>query len=288
VRIAGVIASSSYPPDQAFTYEPNKTIDGKISTAWVEGDPGSGLGSWIELDLGADHDIAKIRVWGGMWYSSEYWSRANRPKQIELKFSDGSTETMALSDEMTVQEMVFASPKKSSSVRFKVKGAHSGTTWQDTGISEIQIFDTAADRVVGARGHSASTTLPADADGNYAATNVADGIVDTMWCEGTEDGDGTAEWLHFDFGASTRVSKLQLINGMGTGIKYWIKANRIVRATIEWSDASTQSVAVKNSALVQTLDVGPKQTSSARITFDEVKRGTEYNDLCVSEAAFLE
>jgi hypothetical protein len=221
-----------------------------------------------------------------MWYSSEYWNRANRPKQLELKFDDGSTEMMDLGDDMAVQEFNLSTPKKSAKLRVKIKAAHSGTTWLDTGISEVQVFSSEADGRAAGRSFTASSSLPADGDGNYEPKNIADGIADTMWCEASKDGDGAGEWLEVSFGGPTKVGKLHLINGVGTSFKYWMKANRVAKATLTWSDGSTQQVDVKNTALPQVIPVGPKTTSSVKVTFDEIKKGTEFNDLCVSEAWF--
>ena len=38
----------------------------------------------------------------------------------------------------------------------------------------------------------------------------------------------------------------------------------------------------------QTLSFPTKPTSKVRVTFTEVKKGKEFNDLCISEAVFFE
>lgn len=284
VNVSGVSASSEYEGEG--NYAPKKVADGRVSTSWVEGDEGSGLGSWVELDLGGEHKIGALRVWGGDWFSGDSWSRANRPKELEIKFSDESTEVMTLTDEMVVQEHKFDKPVSTTSVRVKVKGVYSGSTWHDTVISEIQVVEAGRGGVAQVSGFNASTTLPADNDGSYDPKNVSDGIVDSMWCEGSKDGDGTGDWLEFNFGGSTSVSSIGLVNGIGTSLPFWMKGNRATAAQLTFSDGSTEDITIKNSMLPQTVSFSPHQTSSVKLTFTGVAKGKEYNDLCISEAYF--
>lgn len=285
VEVAGVKASSTYPPDDGGSYDADRVIDGKVSTSWVEGDDGSGLGAWIELDLGGTKEVEAIQIWAGMWYTSNYWNRANRPKEIELEFSDGSKHTCALDDEQVAQRCAFGT-KQTRSIKLTLKQVYGGTAWHDTGISEILVFDGAPSDRVPVREVKASSTLPADGDGNYEPLNVQDRMVDTMWCEGSKDGDGTGEWLEFHFDGSPTVSKLSLINGVGGSMATWFKANRATSATLTFSDGSKEQVALKNSFKLETVSFSPKSTSSVRITFDAVTKGREFNDLCISEAYF--
>lgn len=285
VKVATATASSSYPPEQGVVYDPNRAMDGKQSTAWVEGDDGSGLGSWLELDLGGTKTINRIRIWGGLWYSAEYWERANRPKDLEVKFSDGSTQKITLTNEMKVQDFPL-SAKSTSSVRLRVESVHSGSTWHDTAISEVQVYDTSPDGVASVREMTSSSESPADADGNYGAANVGDGVVDSMWCEGDAEGDGTGDWIDFAFTGSQQVSSLHLVNGIGTSLSFWMKGNRATGATLTFSDGSAERVTIKNVMLPQKVEFSPRTTSSVRVTFDEVTRGKEFNDLCISEAYF--
>ena len=61
VKIVNTTASSTYVSDTG-AYEAKKVADGKISTAWVEGDEGSGLGAWVELDLESLEDLEKAEI----------------------------------------------------------------------------------------------------------------------------------------------------------------------------------------------------------------------------------
>jgi len=132
----------------------------------------------------------------------------------------------------------------------------------------------------------ASTTLAADNDGDYEPKNVSDGIVDSMWCEGSSDGDGAGEWLEFDFGTARAVSSMSMVNGIGTSLPFWMKGNRATAATLTFSDGSTEEITIKNSMLPQTVSFPSHQTKSVKMMFTGIAKGKEYNDLCISEAYF--
>jgi hypothetical protein len=169
-------------------------------------------------------------------------------------------------------------------VKLKVKAIYAGNTFNDTGISEIVFHDAAPTAWAPVKGYAASTTFPADGDGNYDAANVEDGILDSMWCEGNAKGDGTGDWLELQLAGPQTVSKLVLRNGNAYSFSYFMKSNRITAATLAFSDGSTESVAVKDSISEQTISFPARDTSKVRITFTGVKKGSEFNDLCVSEA----
>jgi hypothetical protein len=287
VKPAGWTASSSAPPADGSTYEVTNLSDAKQGTVWIEGDTGSGLGSWATADLGGEKTLKGFTIWAGCWYSSEFWARYNRPKVITVELSDGSTQEFTLADEQKPQTFTFSSPKKTSSVKIKVKAIFNGNTFNDTAISEIRFDDGAAPPTVAASAMKASTTFPPDNDANYEPANTEDGILDSMWCEGNKTGDGTNEWVEFTFGAPTAVSKLQLRNGNASSFSYYMKSNRPATATLTFGDGSTESITIKDAPTDQTISFAPHTTDKVKLTFTGVKKGSEFNDMCISEAWFL-
>lgn len=288
IEPVSVTASSTFPEESGVSYDPKKAADGKLSTSWVEGDQGGGLGAWISLDLGGTKTVYSLKVWGGMWYSGDYWKRGNRPREIEVEYSDGTKDTFALKNEMRVQDLSLPTPKKTTSVKIRLKGIYDGSTWLDTSISEVQVFDNESDAVVTGRSFKASSALPADADGNYDPANIYDGLSDSMWCEGEAAGDGTNSWVEVGFAGSHSVSKVNLVNGMGTSLPFWMKANRVTAATLTFSDGASETIAIKNQMMPQTVAFPAHATSSVKMTFTTVVKGKEFNDLCISEATFSE
>jgi hypothetical protein len=290
IKLAGVTASSYYPDTEGVTYNAGNIKDGKVSTVWVEGEEGSGLGSWLEIDLGGPHTVTHIKLWNGNWYSWDFWNRHNRAKEIEISFTDESIEPVkfTLKDEKLPELLRFDKPISTSTLKIKIKGIYGGTTFNDTCVSEVQVFDDAPEVFHTVASTSDSGHLPEDADGTYDVSNTWDQLNDTMWCENQKTGDGTGSWVEYNFGKTVRVGALKFLNGNAYDTTFWRKSNRATTITLTFSDGSRETMEVKDFVMLQTLRFASRDTSTVRITFDTVKAGTEYNDLCVSEARFSE
>lgn len=292
VDSSSVTASSYYPETEGVSYEPRYVVDSKLSNVWIEGEPGSGLGSSVTLDLGGDKSITGFRIWNGNWYSPDFYVRHNRIKDLEVTFADGSKQSFTLKDEMVPQTITFPKAATTSSLRFTIKSIYGGSTFPETCISEIQVLDTQPDDFFKPVGATASTTYPADADGNYEPVNLWDHMLDSMWCE-NNPGDGTNEWVEVDFGTQRRIGTLTLHNGNAYSIAYNVKGNRATKAVLKFDDGSTEEIALKPAPTAQVLKFTPRTTQKVRVTFTGVQRGNnpdspELNDLCISEARFGE
>jgi len=286
VKVSSASAKSEFPSQEGVNYYAKNAADGKVASVWTEGDEaGSGLGHFVEFSFAGEVELNQLRIWNGSWASYDLWNRQNRVKEMELTFSDGSKQKFALTDEMAA-ETVDIKPVKTSSVRVTIKSVYNGSTFSDTPISEIVFYDTSRSADIPVSGWSSSSVYPADADGNYEPGNLTDSVKDTMWCEGSQQGDGAGEWLEANLGGSYTVKSLSLINGNGGDMKYWMKANRVTKATLAFSDGSSQTVDIKNSFMIQTVAISPVTTSSVRVTFGEISKGKEFNDLCLSELTF--
>lgn len=279
-------ASSVAPTVDGQSYGASNLGDGKASTAWFEGVDGSGLNEWVQADLGGERSVTGFTVWAGWWYTSSQWTHYNRPKTLLVEFSDGTTQEFGLQDSYTPQAFDLSSTKKTSTMKFKIKSDFTSDAYPDTAISEIQVRDTSRSDNATVSSFSASTTFPADVDGTYEPKNVADGILDTVWCEGNKTGDGTGDWIEMSLGGSQSVSSLVLRNGNAYNLGVFMKSNRATQATLTFSDGGRETIAVRDTSVEQTIPFASHTTSKVRLTFDTVKKGSEYNDLCIAEAYF--
>jgi len=278
-------ASSVAPENDGIVSSEANLSDNKVRTPWIEGEEGSGLGSFIKADFGGDKTLSSITLMAGCWYSHAYWSHYSRPKTVTLEFSDGSTQEVALKDEFAPQVIPLSS-KKTSSVKIKVKAVYQGDAFNDTAISEVIFKDTQGDDPLVPINVTASTTHATDGDGNYNPSNAADGFVDSVWCEGGK-GDGTNDWIEMTYGAPVTISKLKIRNGLTYNSELFKKDNRATAATLTFSDGSTQTIVMKDALpFEQTLTFSAVTTTKVRITFTTVTKGTEtaWNDMCVTEA----
>ena len=286
VKIAGVEAKSYYNEGGA-SYHPDNAKDGKTSP-WYEGDSGNGVGSWIEVDLGGERRVTRVQAFAGDWTNRTRWTQANRPAELEIRWSDGSTDIWALADEWKVQTFAPSSPKTTSKIRFKLNSIHSGTAFPDTAISEILVFDDQPGAQNLAKSAQASSEFPDDGDGSYVALQASDGLRDTMWCEGAADGDGAGEWVEFELRERFPVKGLQICAGMCASLGIHKKGNAPTTMTAEFADGKTQQFTLKDFPLPQkvTFEV-PHVTDKVKLKIDKVRAGSEFNDACISDVAFL-
>ncbi|MBX2804052.1 MAG: discoidin domain-containing protein [Myxococcales bacterium] len=286
VKIVGVEAKSYYSRNGT-SYHPDNIKDGKSTPPWFEGDPGNGAGSWIEVDLGGEHNVTRINLLAGDWTSGTDWGRANRPQEIEIRWSDGTTELWSLTDEWKIQSFVPSAPKATSKIRFKVNTLYSGSAFPDAAISEIQVFDDQEGSVAEVKGVTASSEFPADNDGAYYPHQAADGVRDTMWCEGNKESDGVGEWVEFDLGRPTALKGMKICAGMCASIAIHKKGNAPTQGTVMFSDGATQQFTLKDFPLPQNVSFDtPHTTDKVKIRIDTVRKGSEYDDACVSEVTF--
>jgi len=286
VKITNAEAKSSYSKE-GVTYLPGSVHD-RSTQPWFEGEPGSGVGSWVRVDLGSEHAVTEVRMMAGDWTSQTYWARANRPKTVELKFSDGSTELMELTDEWRVQSHKLAAPKSTSSIRFKINAVHSGTAFPDAAISEIQVFDDQPGKVVGVKSATASSEFPADHEGRYDPSQAVDGLKDTMWCEGDKESEGIGEWVEFELAETATISSMKVCPGMCASLSIHKTGNMPSRIALEFGDGATQTVDLKDLPLDQPVRfAAPHRTDKVKMKIEAVRKGTKYDDTCLSEISFV-
>lgn len=128
-------ASSIRLAVQANTYYAANAIDGKRSSAWIEGADGPGLGEWIRFDFDREINLHRILIQPGYFKSPQSWAENNRLAVVTVQFSDGSSRDLNFNDRMDSQKVDVGSVK-TRWVKFVIKSVYYGTD-PDTAISEI-------------------------------------------------------------------------------------------------------------------------------------------------------
>ena len=62
--------------------------------------------------------------------------------------------------------------------------------------------------------------------------------------------------------------------------------NRATQVTLSFADGGRETLTVKDLISEQALTFPAHTTDKVRLTFDVVKKGSEFNDMCISEATF--
>jgi cytoskeletal protein RodZ len=128
-------ASSVRLAVQSNTYYAANAIDGKRSTAWIEGVDGPGIGEWIRFDFDREIVVHRILIQPGYFKSPQAWSGNNRLATVTAQFSDGSSRELTFADSMTSQK-VDVGAIRTKWVRFVIKSVYYGTD-PDTALSEV-------------------------------------------------------------------------------------------------------------------------------------------------------
>jgi hypothetical protein len=128
-------ASSVRLAVQANTYYAANAIDGKRSTAWIEGVDGPGLGEWIRFDFDREINLHRILIQPGYFKSPQIWAENNRLESVTAYFSDGSFRELTFPNHMDSQKTDVGSVR-TRWVRFVIKSVYYGSD-PDTAISEV-------------------------------------------------------------------------------------------------------------------------------------------------------
>ncbi len=132
-------ASSVRLAVQANTYNAANAVDGKSSTAWIEGAAGPGAGEWIRFDFDREINLHRVIVQPGYFKGPQTWSENNRLAKVTLQFSDGSSRALTFDDRMESQRFDVGTVK-TRWVRLVIGSVYQGTDPgpnDDTALSEI-------------------------------------------------------------------------------------------------------------------------------------------------------
>lgn len=119
---------------------PERVIDGKLLTAWVEGVTGQGIGESITLEFDSNYTINGFVTDAGFQKSEELYKKNSRPSQLKVSFTDGTSKTYYLDDINGEQDFKLESPVVSNNITFTIVSVYSGSKFEDTVISEISLY----------------------------------------------------------------------------------------------------------------------------------------------------
>ncbi len=135
--ISGVSATSTLY-EKNYDHSPGNIMDGKLTTAWVEGVSGYGTGESITLRLSSETLLTSITLHAGYQKSASLYAKNCRPKGITVLFSDGSSRSFDLQDVNAAQTLSLGQVV-TDSVTVRIDSVYAGTKYQDTCISEIRL-----------------------------------------------------------------------------------------------------------------------------------------------------
>lgn len=120
---------------QSNTYYAANAIDGKRTTAWIEGVDGPGIGEWIRFDFDRQINLHRILIQPGYFKSPQIWAQNNRLATVRAEFSDGTSRQLTFDNVMQSQK-VDVGATKTRWVRLTIASVYYGSD-PDTAVSEI-------------------------------------------------------------------------------------------------------------------------------------------------------
>jgi hypothetical protein len=145
-------ASSVLTGSGANRYGVKQLQDGDVSTAWVEGAKGDGVGAWLEFtfdratgDAGKVRDtgvaVTSIDIMNGYRKSAKTWAANGRVREFDMYANGKQIARLRLADNLRVQNVkvpriVLPLGKRRSSARHH--RVYRGRDFPDTAISELE------------------------------------------------------------------------------------------------------------------------------------------------------
>ena len=132
--------STSALAEYGMEHSADRAFDGDITTAWVEGVSGNGVGEAISVAFDGTYWVNGFRIYAGYHKSEDLYYKNSRPSEITLSFSDGTVQSFTLRDVYAPQDITLFYPVTTTDVTITVSWAYSGHKYEDTVISEISFY----------------------------------------------------------------------------------------------------------------------------------------------------
>jgi hypothetical protein len=145
-----VIASSCLASQSGNSYDANKIDDGKLSTAWIEGKKGVGIGETItfhfpkhyfsEGGIGDSINFNGFRILNGYQKDSLTWKANGRVKRLRVYHNQVPVCDILVEDTMLMQEAdpkILFYIKPEDIIIVKIMEVYRGAKYEDTAISEL-------------------------------------------------------------------------------------------------------------------------------------------------------
>lgn len=142
---AGVSASSEGATSDGENHPASAAVDGRLDTAWAEGEEGSGVGAWIELSLDRLTDVESVSIWPGRIDRGSRGLREHgRPHTVTVKLLGGPEE---IEVQQRVLDIADTGPVRldvgvkgqAKKIRITLDEAYAGGIYSQTYITEIAV-----------------------------------------------------------------------------------------------------------------------------------------------------
>ena len=151
ITIASAEATSQLPDSSTKSYGPENLIDQDHRTAWVENDPGTGVGQVITLHLDSAQPVQDVLLYNGYLATKHLYDANGKVTKVKIDSCTGYTVETDLypyeyygADDAELTECYphrinFGYPIVTDTIIITITDASEGTKYIDTCISEIEL-----------------------------------------------------------------------------------------------------------------------------------------------------
>lgn len=145
IKSDAVTATSCLKKSSVADYVPENVLDDNLSTAWVEGAEGYGIGETITFTWKEEQTLVGIAITNGYCKSDDTYVNNGRMTEFYIEFADGTGRTLTIEDEVKnrgdVSEFYFTDGEvRTKTVSITILAVADGYKYEDTCISEIRFL----------------------------------------------------------------------------------------------------------------------------------------------------
>lgn len=142
------VQASSQLREKGRKYPGEQAQDFDLTTAWVEGKPGYGIGEFLEYTYsgkdapaGSHLAVTEVRLFNGYRKTPEVWKANSRVKRLRLLVNGRPTANLDLKDSMKMQTFklkpIPLPHNRDVVLRFQIVSVYPGDRYQDTAITDL-------------------------------------------------------------------------------------------------------------------------------------------------------
>jgi hypothetical protein len=140
VRPKATVSSSALKGTATASFQATNLLDGDLTTAWIEGKKGAGLGEWVRFDFAQPTLLARIDIVNGYQKEETSFAANPRAKLVSVQFSSGATYLVELQDTQDLQFIVPAG-EAIEWVKLVIVSVYPGKVNEDTALSEVHLYE---------------------------------------------------------------------------------------------------------------------------------------------------
>ena len=139
IRPKATVSSSALKGTSTASYQATNLLDDDLTTAWVEGANGTGLGEWVRFEFAQPVVLDRLVIVNGFQKDDQRFSGNPRVKLVKVEYSSGATQLVELFDVKDLQ-IVIPTSEAVEWVKLMVVSVYSGESWEDTALSEVHLL----------------------------------------------------------------------------------------------------------------------------------------------------